>query len=152
MSSRHLFYNPDGLVVKGLRGAISYNPNLRLIEDTRVVYDTTHSSDHVSIISGGGAGHEPAWGGYVGTNMLAASASGDIFASPSTKQVLSAIEAVPSKKGMILLVGNYTGGDSIAVLPSQRANKILKRRLPSLRSGSREGKLDEQELRYHHCG
>lgn len=109
MSKRHLFESPEGLVVKGLRGAISYNPNLRLIEDTRVVYDTTHHASQVSIISGGGAGHEPAWAGYVGSNMLAASASGDIFASPSTKQVLSAIESVPSSKGVILVVGNYTG-------------------------------------------
>ena len=109
MSSRHLFYSADGLVVKGLRGAVSYNTDLKLIEDTRVVYDTSHDSNNVSIISGGGAGHEPAWGGYVGHNMLAAAASGDIFAAPSTKQVLSAIEAVPSKKGTILMVGNYTG-------------------------------------------
>ena len=109
MSKRHLFESPDGLVVKSLRGAITYNPKLRLIEDTRVVYDTTHHESKVSVISGGGAGHEPAWAGYVGQHMLAASASGDVFASPSTKQVLSAIEAVPSKKGVILVVGNYTG-------------------------------------------
>lgn len=109
MSARHLFYSADGLVVKGLRGAVSYNTDLRVIEDTRVTYDTTHDQNNVAIISGGGAGHEPAWGGYVGHNLLAAAASGDIFASPSTKQVLSAIESVPSKKGHILIVGNYTG-------------------------------------------
>ena len=109
MSRRHLFDSSEGLVVKSLRGLISYNPALSLIESTRVVFDTTHSSSNVSIISGGGAGHEPAWPGYVGRNLLAASTSGEIFASPSTKQVLSAIEAVPSDKGTILCVGNYTG-------------------------------------------
>ena len=109
MSKRHLFNQPEGLVAKGLRGAISYNPTLALIEDSKVVYDTSHPTANVSIISGGGAGHEPAWAGYVGHNMLAASASGDIFASPSTKQILAAVEAAPSSKGTILVVTNYTG-------------------------------------------
>jgi len=109
MSRKHLFDTTDGLVLKGLRGVVAYNPSLSLIESTRVVYDSTHDRSKVSIISGGGAGHEPAWSGYTGRNLLAASASGDIFASPSTKQVLSAIEAVPSDKGTILCVGNYTG-------------------------------------------
>ena len=117
MSDRHLFNKPEGLVVKGLRGIVSYNPSLNLIEDTRVVYDTSHSRSHVSVISGGGAGHEPAWPGYVGQGMLAASASGDIFASPSTKQVLSAVESVPSDKGTILLCGNFTGTSLSASSP-----------------------------------
>ncbi|KAL9088857.1 MAG: hypothetical protein Q9159_002820 [Coniocarpon cinnabarinum] len=126
MSARHLYYSAEGLVVKGLRGAASYNTDLRVIEDTRVTYDTTHNQDNVAIISGGGAGHEPAWGGYVGHNMLAAAASGDIFASPSTKQVLSAIEAVPSSKGHILIVGNYTGDCLHFGLACEKANAMNK--------------------------
>ena len=109
MSARHLFNHPEGLVAKALRGIVSYNPSLALIETEKVVYDTTHSRSNVSILSGGGAGHEPAWAGYVGQNMLAASISGDIFASPSTKQILSAIDTVPSDKGTILVITNYTG-------------------------------------------
>lgn len=85
------------------------NPSLSLDETNRVVFDTTHDSSQVSIISGGGSGHEPAWSGYVGENMLAASVGGDIFASPSTRQILAAIDAVPSKAGSILVVTNYTG-------------------------------------------
>lgn len=109
MSTRHLFDSPEGLVNKALRGIISYNTSLRLDETNRVVYDTEHRSSNVSIISGGGSGHEPAWTGYVGKNMLAASVQGDIFASPSTKQILAAIEAVPSEEGTILVITNYTG-------------------------------------------
>ena len=109
MSNRHLFQSPDGLVNKALRGIIAYNPSLSLDETNRVVYDTTFDRTKVSIISGGGSGHEPAWSGYVGENMLAASVQGDIFASPSTKQILAGIEAVPSDKGSILVVTNYTG-------------------------------------------
>ncbi|KAK6859227.1 hypothetical protein PG995_005080 [Apiospora arundinis] len=109
MSKRHLFQSPDGLVNKALRGIISYNPGLNLDEANRVVYDTEYDRSNVSIISGGGSGHEPAWAGYVGKNMLAASVAGDIFASPSTKQIVAAIDAVPSDKGAILVVTNYTG-------------------------------------------
>ncbi|KAM0425364.1 hypothetical protein ACHAPT_009421 [Fusarium lateritium] len=109
MSTRHLFDSPEGLVNKALRGIISYNTSLRLDEKNRVVYDTEHQRSNVSIVSGGGSGHEPAWTGYVGKNMLAASVQGDIFASPSTKQILAAIEAVPSHEGTILVITNYTG-------------------------------------------
>ncbi|CAI4219802.1 unnamed protein product [Parascedosporium putredinis] len=109
MSTRHLFKSSDGLVVKSLRGLVAYNSALCLDETNRVIFDTAHDSSQVSLISGGGSGHEPAWSGYVGSNMLAASVSGDIFASPRTKQVLSAIERVPSGKGVIIVVGNYTG-------------------------------------------
>ncbi|KAH9885653.1 glycerone kinase [Xylariomycetidae sp. FL2044] len=109
MSKRHLFQSLDGLVVKSLRGIISYNPSLSLDEANKAVFDTSYDRSTVSIISGGGSGHEPAWTGYVGKNMLAASVAGDIFASPSTKQILAGIDAVPSDKGTILVVTNYTG-------------------------------------------
>ncbi|KAI5463641.1 dihydroxyacetone kinase [Mariannaea sp. PMI_226] len=109
MSKRHLFESPDGLVNKSLRGLIAYNPSLSLDEANRVVSNKAYDRSKVSIISGGGSGHEPAWTGYVGNNMLTASVAGDIFASPSTKQILSAIEGVPSDEGTILVVTNYTG-------------------------------------------
>lgn len=109
MSRAHLFVSSEGLVAKCLRGLVSYNPSLSLDETNRVVFDTRHDRSQVSLVSGGGSGHEPAWAGYVGENMLAASVGGDIFASPSTKQILAAIDAVPSDQGTILVVTNYTG-------------------------------------------
>ena len=122
MSKRHLFDSPDGLVNKSLRGLVSYNTNLNLDETNRVVYDTSHPRSQVSLISGGGSGHEPAWAGYVGTNMLAAAVQGDIFASPSTKQILAGIDAVPSDAGTILVVTNYTGDCLHFGLASEKAN------------------------------
>lgn len=122
MSKRHLFNSPDGLVNKALRGIISYNPSLNLDEANRVVYDTTYDRAKVSIISGGGSGHEPAWTGYVGENMLAASVQGDIFASPSTKQILAAVEAVPSDAGTLLVITNYTGDCLHFGLANEKAN------------------------------
>ncbi|SPQ20140.1 5746cba5-f4fa-430c-96ac-5b3efd770b8a [Thermothielavioides terrestris] len=109
MSNKHLFSSLDGLVPKALRGIVASNPRLNLDETNRVVFDPTSPRSTVSIISGGGSGHEPAWSGYVGTNMLAAAVQGDVFASPSTKQILAAVDAVPSDKGTLLVITNYTG-------------------------------------------
>ncbi|KAH6609816.1 hypothetical protein Trco_003162 [Trichoderma cornu-damae] len=122
MSKRHLFNSSDGLVNKALRGIIAYNPSLSLDETNRVVYDTTYDRSKVVLISGGGSGHEPAWTGYVGKNMLAASVQGDIFASPSTKQIVAAVEAVPSDKGAILVITNYTGDCLHFGLANEKAN------------------------------
>lgn len=122
MSSKHLFPSAEGLVVKYLNGLVSWNPALALIPSDKVVFNTKHSPKKVSIISGGGAGHEPAWCGYVGNNMLAAAASGDIFASPSARQIESAIKSVPSDEGTILVITNYTGDCLHFGLASAKAN------------------------------
>ncbi|KAM3506062.1 hypothetical protein MY11210_007708 [Beauveria gryllotalpidicola] len=109
MSKRHLFDSCDGLVNKALRGIIRYNPSLSFDEANRVVFDSDYDKSKVVLISGGGSGHEPAWSGYVGQNMLTAAVQGDIFASPSTKQIVAGVDAVPSDKGTILIITNYTG-------------------------------------------
>lgn len=72
------------------------NSHLALDAPNKVVYSKTHSPSKVTVISGGGSGHEPAWSGYVGDGMLAAAVNGEVFASPSTKQVMAAIKHVPS--------------------------------------------------------
>lgn len=109
MSRKHLFPTASGLVVKSLNGLIASNPSLSLIESDKIVFQTKFDKSKVAIISGGGAGHEPAWCGYVGQNMLAAAASGDIFASPSARQIENAIKCVPSDAGTVLVITNYTG-------------------------------------------
>lgn len=121
MSKAHLFHSPDGLVAKSLRGLVAYNPALRLDAANRVVYDPTHPRAQVSLISGGGSGHEPAWAGYVGANLLAAAVGGDVFASPSARQILAAVEAVPSDAGAVLVVTNYTGDRLHFGLAAERA-------------------------------
>jgi dihydroxyacetone kinase len=59
MSSKHIFDDLEGLVLKSLKGSIAANPTVELIPEQRVVYDPTHNKEHVSLISGGGSGHEP---------------------------------------------------------------------------------------------
>lgn len=122
-STKHYF--PDAaantLVPRALRALVSANPHLVLDETERVVANAYNDEECVSIIGGGGSGHEPAWSGFVGEGLLSAVACGDIFASPSTKQVLRAMSLAPSKKGTILLITNYTGDRLHFGLAAERA-------------------------------
>ncbi|RII20036.1 dihydroxyacetone kinase [Alternaria sp. MG1] len=109
MSRKHFFPNPEGVVLHNLRSLCTRNSHMALDEANRVVYNLSHPPDQVTIVSGGGSGHEPAWSGFVGDGMLSAAVCGDIFASPSTKQIMAGIRNVPSNKGVILCITNYTG-------------------------------------------
>ncbi|EGW32380.1 uncharacterized protein SPAPADRAFT_139806 [Spathaspora passalidarum NRRL Y-27907] len=110
--SKHWKYNKDeDIVVTQLKGLVASNPAVQLIPSEKVVFNP-HSvtSQKITLISGGGAGHEPLHGGYVGHNLLDAAVSGSIFASPSTKQIMAAVKTKSDKdKGTIIIVKNYTG-------------------------------------------
>ena len=123
MSCKHYFPETavNTLVPRALKALVAANPSLSLIESQRVVFNSRHDQTQVSVISGGGSGHEPGWSGYVGDGLLSAVACGDIFASPSMKQVLSAVAIVPSQKGTILLITNYTGDKLHFGLAAERA-------------------------------
>ncbi|PKM54542.1 MAG: dihydroxyacetone kinase subunit DhaK, partial [Firmicutes bacterium HGW-Firmicutes-5] len=63
----------------------------------------------VALVSGGGSGHEPSHGGFVGKGMLDGAVAGAVFTSPTPDQVYEAIKAVDGGKGVLLVVKNYTG-------------------------------------------
>ncbi|KAF2744943.1 dihydroxyacetone kinase [Sporormia fimetaria CBS 119925] len=109
MSRKHFFSSPEGVVQHMLNSLVTRNTHMVLDSAHRVVYSRTHKPSQVTIISGGGSGHEPAWSGFVGDGMLSAAVCGDIFASPSTKQVMAGIKNMPSDEGIILCITNYTG-------------------------------------------
>ncbi|KAJ3914482.1 DAK1/DegV-like protein [Lentinula edodes] len=115
MSRKHVYGSSDRLVMKSLQGAVALNPSLRLHQASKTVYVSPPSLQaKVSVISGGGAGHEPGHASYTGYGMLAASVSGEIFASPSAKQILSTIRLasaihVPHRKDVLAIINNYTG-------------------------------------------
>ncbi|KAF2111568.1 dihydroxyacetone kinase [Lophiotrema nucula] len=109
MSRKHFFSSPEGVVVHMLNSLVTRNKHMGLDETNRVVYNLAHPPNQVTIVSGGGSGHEPAWSGFVGDGMLSAAVCGDIFASPSTKQVMAGIRNVPSNEGVLLCITNYTG-------------------------------------------
>jgi triose/dihydroxyacetone kinase / FAD-AMP lyase (cyclizing) len=71
--------------------------------------EAVRDAGQVAILSGGGAGHEPAHAGYVGRGMLTGAVAGEVFTSPSVDAVLDAIRAVASPGGVLLIVKNYTG-------------------------------------------
>ncbi|WP_433726170.1 dihydroxyacetone kinase subunit DhaL [Actinoplanes sp. CA-051413] len=75
----------------------------------RTDIDDVRAAGHVALLSGGGAGHEPAHAGYVGAGMLTGAVAGDVFTSPSVDAVLDAIRAVATPGGVLLIVKNYTG-------------------------------------------
>eukprot|EP00271_Cylindrocystis_brebissonii_P002683 TRINITY_DN13449_c0_g1_i1.p1 TRINITY_DN13449_c0_g1~~TRINITY_DN13449_c0_g1_i1.p1 ORF type:complete len:609 (+),score=108.67 TRINITY_DN13449_c0_g1_i1:397-2223(+) len=81
-------------------------PNVKVVLRADVTRGTFNK---VAVISGGGAGHEPAHGGFVGQGMLTAAVCGDVFASPSVNAILMAIRAVTGHPGCLLVVKNYTG-------------------------------------------
>ncbi|KPM34506.1 Dihydroxyacetone kinase 2 [Neonectria ditissima] len=70
---------------------------------------TLEHADKVVLLSGGGSGHEPAHAGYLGEGALDAVVAGEIFASPSASQILTALKTVKSSKGTLMIVKNYTG-------------------------------------------
>ena len=121
MSIKHFFHSTEGVVVLGLESLVARNSHLALDAPNKVVYSKTHSPSKVTVISGGGSGHEPAWSGYVGDGMLAAAVNGEVFASPSTKQVMAAIKHVPSNAGVILCITNYTGDNLHFGLAKEKA-------------------------------
>ncbi|TPN87057.1 dihydroxyacetone kinase subunit DhaK [Aquimarina algicola] len=81
----------------------------------------------VAIISGGGAGHEPAHLGFIGKGMLTAAISGEVFASPSVEAVLACILHVTGDAGCLLIVKNYTGDRLNFGLAAERAKKMGKK-------------------------
>lgn len=111
MQTKHFINDPDKLVEAALESHCIIRPDLRLDIENKILYSPTPSDNPriVSIISGGGSGHEPSFTGFVGEGALSASVAGTIFASPSSRQVLKAIEGVDASKGILVTVMNYTG-------------------------------------------
>lgn len=100
---------PETFVYDMCHGLAAAHPELEFVEKYKVVKKKDISDNKVSLISGGGSGHEPAHAGFVGKGMLDAAVCGDVFASPSQVQVYNAIKACATDKGVLLIVKNYSG-------------------------------------------
>jgi len=118
--------DPKDVVNDGIEGMLT-DPKLTRLDnfpEIRVVLRSTINKDKVSVVSGGGSGHEPAHAGFVGKGMLTAAVCGDIFASPSVDAVLSAIVATTGKAGCLLIIKNYTGDRLNFGLAAEQAQDI----------------------------
>lgn len=108
---KKLINKPEDVVLEELKGIELAHPDL-----VKVYYDPDYIvradapvKGKVGIVSGGGSGHEPMHGGFVGMGMLDAACPGAVFTSPTPDQMLEATKAVDGGAGVLHLVKNYTG-------------------------------------------
>ena len=108
---KKLINSVDSVVTDALRGMAAAHPHeLDVDLDQHIVYrHQRKEKGKVAIISGGGSGHEPLHGGFVGTGMLDAACAGEIFTSPVPDQMVAATTAVDRGAGVLHIVKNYTG-------------------------------------------
>ncbi|MCY6370834.1 dihydroxyacetone kinase subunit DhaK [Clostridium ganghwense] len=108
---KKIINNPNEVLNDMLKGMCAAHPEyLKKLENANVVARVnTPVEGKVALVSGGGSGHEPAHGGYVGYGMLDAAVAGEVFTSPTPDQVYEAIKAVDSGKGTLLVIKNYSG-------------------------------------------
>ncbi|MGH2857690.1 MAG: dihydroxyacetone kinase subunit DhaK [Solirubrobacteraceae bacterium] len=108
---KKLINGPDAVVADALRGMqAAHGDRLRVTLDPyMVIRADAPVSGKVGIVSGGGSGHEPMHGGFVGPGMLDAACPGEVFTSPTPDQMLAATQAVDGGAGVLHIVKNYTG-------------------------------------------
>lgn len=107
---KKLINSPEQVVEEMLQGAVLAHPQyLQRLEGYNVLVRAKKATSKVALVSGGGSGHEPAHGGYVGRGMLDAAVAGAVFTSPTPDQIFEAIKAVDNGKGVLLIIKNYTG-------------------------------------------
>ncbi len=87
----------------------AYPGYLKKLDCGNVVVRAEKKTGKVALISGGGSGHEPAHGGYVGTGMLDAAVAGAVFTSPTPDQIYEGIREIATDKGVLMVIKNYTG-------------------------------------------
>jgi len=107
---KKLINDPNDVVVEALLGVEAAHPDLRVDHANKIIYrGDTPKPGKVGIISGGGSGHEPLHGGFVGLGMLDAACAGEVFTSPVPDQMLAATKLVDGGIGVLHVVKNYTG-------------------------------------------
>ncbi|MBP3913152.1 MAG: dihydroxyacetone kinase subunit DhaK [Lachnospiraceae bacterium] len=100
----------DNIVDEMLDGMTAAYPQyVRRLDGLDVLVRAGGSEGKVALVSGGGSGHEPAHGGFVGKGMLDGAVAGAVFTSPTPDQVYEAIMAANGGKGVLLVIKNYTG-------------------------------------------
>jgi phosphoenolpyruvate---glycerone phosphotransferase subunit DhaK len=108
---KKLINDPADVVADALRGIeAAHGDRVRVDHTHRIVYRIdTPRPDKVGLVSGGGSGHEPMHGGFVGLGMLDAACAGEVFTSPVPDQMIEATRQVDGGAGVLHIVKNYTG-------------------------------------------
>lgn len=113
-AAKHYLTNPTHAVLSSLHSLTLTNPSLLFDATNKILYRNPSSLSrphNVSVVSGGGSGHEPGFAGFVGDGLLTACVAGTIFASPAAKQIRTCLRyCVPAEsKGVLVIATNYTG-------------------------------------------
>jgi dihydroxyacetone kinase-like protein len=108
---KKIINDPSTVVDEALQGMALAHPDLLKVQRDPAVIARADApiQGKVALVSGGGAGHEPMHGGFVGAGMLDAACPGAVFTSPTPDQVQAAVEQVHGGAGVLLIVKNYTG-------------------------------------------
>lgn len=106
---KKIINKPETVVIEMCNGIAMAHTEVEFVEKYKIIKKRDIDPNKVSLISGGGSGHEPAHAGFVGKGMLDAAVCGDVFASPSQIQVYQAIKETASEKGTLLIIKNYSG-------------------------------------------
>jgi dihydroxyacetone kinase-like protein len=107
---KKLINAPDTVVTDALAGVAAAHPSLAVdIENKIITRAGGPTRGKAGLVSGGGSGHEPLHGGFVGLGMLDAACAGEVFTSPVPDQMLAATKAVDGGAGVLHIVKNYTG-------------------------------------------
>jgi phosphoenolpyruvate---glycerone phosphotransferase subunit DhaK len=107
---KKLINSPDTVVTDALQGVAAAHPQLNVDVENKVITRAGGpTAGKVGLVSGGGSGHEPLHGGFVGYGMLDAACPGEVFTSPVPDQMLIATRAVNGGAGVLHVVKNYTG-------------------------------------------
>ncbi|WP_424002532.1 dihydroxyacetone kinase subunit DhaK [Maribacter sp. IgM3_T14_3] len=100
---------PD-VITEQMQGMLAAHPEIEIsLEPKYIKRASATRKGKVAIISGGGSGHEPMHGGFVGTGMLDAACPGEVFTSPTPDQMYTCAKATQNGGGVLFLVKNYTG-------------------------------------------
>src|SRR5688572_24797076 len=107
---KKLINDPSTVVADALKGIEAAHPGLRVDHEHQIIVRADAPvAGKVGLVSGGGSGHEPLHGGFVGVGMLDAACPGEVFTSPVPDQILAATKAVDGGAGVVHIVKNYTG-------------------------------------------
>ncbi len=108
---KKIINDPTTVVDEALAGMAAAHQDLLTVsyDPTYIARADAPVAGKVALVSGGGSGHEPLHGGFVGAGMLDAACPGAVFTSPTPDQVIAAAQAVDGGAGVLLIVKNYTG-------------------------------------------
>ncbi len=122
ITTKKIINDPKLVVPELLEGLVAANHGaIRLIEGTTAVIKSEMPANKIALLTGGGSGHEPLAGGFIGENLADGAVCGNVFASPTPNIILEAIKAADQSQGVLNLVLNYSGDNLNFEIASEMA-------------------------------